>query len=133
MVVLVMFRSVREDLDGVRGQEGGKEEDGDTPEDAEPGLQRDVHFHRAVRAHTPHQPGHQRHGPRPHHAVHHVTTDHVTGSRDVMDHDRLGRNDKIGQLVLSSKSGAMEMKHWNEMFAKSRQAVAKWHILKDFG
>jgi len=56
---------------------------------------------------------------------------HVTGS-DVMDHDRLGRNDKIGQLVLGTKSGAMEVKHWNEMFAKSRQAVPKWHILKDF-
>jgi len=50
----------------------------------------------------------------------------------VMDHDRLGRNDKIGQLVLGSKSGSMEVKHWNEMFAKSRQAVPKWHILKDF-
>jgi len=29
-----------------------------------------------------------------------------------MDHDRLGRNDKIGQLVLGTKSGAMEVKHW---------------------
>jgi len=45
-----------------------------------------------------------------------------------MDHDRLGRNDKIGQLVLGSKSGSMEVKHWNEMFAKSRQAVPKWHV-----
>ena len=28
------FRSVREDLDDVRGQEGGEEEDGDTSEDS---------------------------------------------------------------------------------------------------
>jgi len=50
----------------------------------------------------------------------------------VMDHDRVGRNDKIGQIILSSKSGAMEVKHWNEMFANSRKHVSKWHILKDF-
>ena len=31
------------------------------------------------------------------------------------------------------KSGPMEVKHWNEMFAKSRQEVIQWHILKDFG
>ena len=69
---------------------------------------------------------------RDHVTTHDLTTpDHVTRP-DVMDHDRLGRNDKIGQLVLGSKSGSMEVKHWNEMFAKSRQAVPKWHILKDF-
>jgi Ca2+-dependent lipid-binding protein len=50
----------------------------------------------------------------------------------VMDHDRIGRNDKIGQLVLGTKSGPMEVRHWNEMFAKCRQPVAKWHMLKDF-
>ena len=50
----------------------------------------------------------------------------------VMDYDRVGRNDKIGQIILGSKSGAMEVKHWNEMFAKSRTPVAKWHILKEF-
>lgn len=50
----------------------------------------------------------------------------------VMDYDRLGRNELIGQVVLGSKSGPMEVKHWNEMFAKSRQPVAQWHLLKDF-
>eukprot|EP00914_Ancora_sagittata_P010845 GHVO01021154.1.p1 GENE.GHVO01021154.1~~GHVO01021154.1.p1 ORF type:complete len:195 (+),score=30.41 GHVO01021154.1:561-1145(+) len=53
-------------------------------------------------------------------------------SISVMDYDRLGRNELIGQIVLGSKSGPMEVKHWNEMFAKSRQPVAQWHILKDF-
>ena len=51
----------------------------------------------------------------------------------VMDYDRMGRNELIGQIVLGTKSGPMEVKHWNEMFAKSRQPVAQWHILKDFG
>jgi len=50
----------------------------------------------------------------------------------VMDYDRMGRNEAIGQLVLGAKSGPIEMKHWNEMFAKTRQPVMQWHILKDF-
>lgn len=50
----------------------------------------------------------------------------------VMDYDRMGRNEAIGQLVLGSKSGPIEVKHWNEMFAKTRQPVTQWHILKDF-
>lgn len=49
----------------------------------------------------------------------------------VMDYDRVGRNEPIGQLVLGTKSGPMELKHWNEMFAKSRTDVIKWHLLKD--
>ena len=51
----------------------------------------------------------------------------------VMDYDRMGRNEPIGQLVLGAKSGPIEMKHWNEMFAKPRQSVVQWHILKHLG
>jgi len=51
----------------------------------------------------------------------------------VMDYDRMGRNESIGQLVLGAKSGPIEMKHWNEMFAKPRQAVVQWHLLKNLG
>jgi len=51
----------------------------------------------------------------------------------VMDYDRLGRNEPIGQLVLGAKSGPIEMKHWNEMFAKPRQSVVQWHLLKNLG
>ena len=49
----------------------------------------------------------------------------------VMDYDRMGRNEPIGQLVLGAKSGPIEMKHWNEMFAKPRQSVVQWHMLKN--
>ena len=49
-----------------------------------------------------------------------------------MDYDKFGRNELIGQFVLGSKSGPSEVKHWNEMFSKSRTAVAQWHMLKDF-
>jgi len=51
----------------------------------------------------------------------------------VMDYDRMGRNEEIGQVVLGSKSGPMEVKHWNEMFSKTKQTVTQWHVLKDFG
>lgn len=51
----------------------------------------------------------------------------------VMDYDRMGRNELIGQITLGSKSGPLETKHWNEMFQKSRQQVSQWHILKEFG
>uniref|UniRef100_A0A803YG55 Synaptotagmin-7 n=1 Tax=Meleagris gallopavo TaxID=9103 RepID=A0A803YG55_MELGA len=42
----------------------------------------------------------------------------------VMDKDRLSRNDVIG------KSGPGEVKHWKDMIARPRQAVAQWHQLK---
>ena len=49
----------------------------------------------------------------------------------VMDHDTMGRNELIGQVVLSSKSGPTEVKHWNEMFAKTRQPTERWHVLRN--
>lgn len=49
----------------------------------------------------------------------------------VMDFDKLGRNELIGKLVLGSRSGPTEMKHWNDMVSKPRQSVSQWHILKD--
>lgn len=50
----------------------------------------------------------------------------------VMDFDRCGRNEAIGQLLLGSKSAPNEVKHWNEMFSKARQDVSQWHVLRDF-
>ncbi|XP_062569924.1 synaptotagmin-7-like [Saccostrea cucullata] len=49
----------------------------------------------------------------------------------VMDFDKVGRNEMIGKIVLSSKSGPLETRHWNDMITKPRQQVAQWHLLKD--
>uniref|UniRef100_G1N011 Synaptotagmin-7 n=1 Tax=Meleagris gallopavo TaxID=9103 RepID=G1N011_MELGA len=47
----------------------------------------------------------------------------------VMDKDRLSRNDVIGK-VGHRCSGPGEVKHWKDMIARPRQAVAQWHQLK---
>ncbi|KAL8606809.1 hypothetical protein ACOMHN_049638 [Nucella lapillus] len=49
----------------------------------------------------------------------------------VMDFDRVGRNELIGKVNLSCRSGPMETRHWNDMAAKPRQQVAQWHLLKE--
>ncbi|XP_042343594.1 synaptotagmin-7-like [Plectropomus leopardus] len=48
----------------------------------------------------------------------------------VMDKDRLSRNDVIGKIYLSWKSGPAEVKHWKDMMGRPRNAVAQWHALK---
>ncbi|XP_052242668.1 synaptotagmin-7-like isoform X3 [Dreissena polymorpha] len=48
-----------------------------------------------------------------------------------MDYDKLGRNEMIGKVLLGSKSGPLETRHWNDMISKPRQPVAQWHLLKD--
>lgn len=48
----------------------------------------------------------------------------------VMDYDNFSQNDMIGQVMLGPRSGPAEMKHWNDMISKPRQAVAQWHLLK---
>jgi len=49
-----------------------------------------------------------------------------------MDHDHIGPNELIGRIVIGSKSGPNEMKHWNEMLARPRIPIERWHVLKDF-
>lgn len=49
----------------------------------------------------------------------------------VMDFDKVGRNEMIGKVMLGSKSGPLESRHWNDMITKPRQQVAQWHLLKD--
>uniref|UniRef100_A0A3Q3X3V9 Synaptotagmin-7 n=1 Tax=Mola mola TaxID=94237 RepID=A0A3Q3X3V9_MOLML len=48
----------------------------------------------------------------------------------VMDKDRLSRNDVIGKIYLSWKSGPAEVKHWKDMIGRPRTAVSQWHALK---
>uniref|UniRef100_A0A8C6WFG3 Synaptotagmin-7 n=1 Tax=Neogobius melanostomus TaxID=47308 RepID=A0A8C6WFG3_9GOBI len=48
----------------------------------------------------------------------------------VMDKDKLSRNDVIGKIYLSWKSGPAEVKHWKDMMGHPRTVVAQWHALK---
>ncbi|XP_056268697.1 synaptotagmin-7b [Pseudoliparis swirei] len=48
----------------------------------------------------------------------------------VMDKDRLSRNDVIGKIYLSWKSGPAEVKHWKDMMGRPRTPVSQWHALK---
>uniref|UniRef100_A0A674N3B4 Synaptotagmin-7 n=1 Tax=Takifugu rubripes TaxID=31033 RepID=A0A674N3B4_TAKRU len=48
----------------------------------------------------------------------------------VMDKDKLSRNDVIGKIYLSWKSGPAEVKHWKDMMGHPRTAVSQWHSLK---
>lgn len=48
----------------------------------------------------------------------------------VMDFDRWAKNELIGEIILSSRSGAREIKHWNEAVYKQNQMVPEWHPLK---
>jgi len=53
-------------------------------------------------------------------------------SISVMDHDHIGSNELIGRIVVGSRSGPIEMKHWNEMLARPRIPIERWHVLKNF-
>jgi len=57
---------------------------------------------------------------------------HTALSISVIDHDVFGPNDLIGKVVIGSRSGPNEMKHWNEMLSRPRIPIERWHILKDF-
>lgn len=49
----------------------------------------------------------------------------------VMDHDKVGRNEAIGKIMLGKAgSGTSETKHWSDMITKPRQNVVQWHRLK---
>ncbi|XP_076344368.1 synaptotagmin-7-like [Tachypleus tridentatus] len=50
----------------------------------------------------------------------------------VMDFDTVGRNEAIGQVILSSRSGPTETKHWGDMLSKPRSPISQWHRLKNF-
>ncbi len=48
----------------------------------------------------------------------------------VVDYDRVGASEPIGQVLLGCDQKGAELKHWSEMLATPRRPVAQWHTLK---
>ena len=48
----------------------------------------------------------------------------------VVDYDRVGASEPIGQILLGSDVKGAELKHWSDMLATPRRPVAQWHTLK---
>ena len=47
----------------------------------------------------------------------------------VMDYDKWGRNELIGEVLLSKRSRKNEIRHWNEALYKPNQTITEWHEL----
>lgn len=48
----------------------------------------------------------------------------------VSDYDRVGSNERIGQVIIGSQATGAGLKHWTEMLATPRRSVAQWHTLQ---
>lgn len=48
----------------------------------------------------------------------------------VVDYDRVGASEPIGQVLLGCEQKGPEGKHWSEMLQTPRRPVAQWHTLK---
>ncbi|EFO87952.1 hypothetical protein GCK72_018984 [Caenorhabditis remanei] len=53
---------------------------------------------------------------------------HVT----VSDYDRVGSNERIGQVIIGTCATGVALKQWNDMLATPRRSVAQWHTLVPF-
>lgn len=49
----------------------------------------------------------------------------------VIDYDRVGGNEPIGEVELGCMAKGAELRHWSEMLATPRRPIAKWHTLKE--
>uniref|UniRef100_A0A7E4VK70 Synaptotagmin-1 n=1 Tax=Panagrellus redivivus TaxID=6233 RepID=A0A7E4VK70_PANRE len=50
----------------------------------------------------------------------------------VSDYDRVGSNERIGQVIIGPTSNGPGNKHWNDMLQTPRRSVAQWHTLEPF-
>ncbi|KAI6188910.1 C2 calcium-dependent membrane targeting domain containing protein [Aphelenchoides besseyi] len=50
----------------------------------------------------------------------------------VSDYDRVGSNERIGQVIIGSQATGAGLKHWTDMLATPRRSVAAWHVLQPF-
>jgi len=53
---------------------------------------------------------------------------HITCS----DYDRVGSNERIGQVIIGSQTTGPGLKQWQDMLATPRRSVAQWHTLQPF-
>lgn len=50
----------------------------------------------------------------------------------VSDYDRVGSNERIGQVIIGSQATGAGAKHWQDMIATPRRSVPQWHTLMPF-
>ncbi|MFH4982735.1 hypothetical protein AB6A40_009444 [Gnathostoma spinigerum] len=50
----------------------------------------------------------------------------------VSDYDRVGSNERIGQVVIGNNANGIALKQWQDMLATPRRSVAQWHTLMPF-
>ncbi|KAI6225220.1 C2 calcium-dependent membrane targeting domain containing protein [Aphelenchoides fujianensis] len=50
----------------------------------------------------------------------------------VSDYDRVGSNERIGQVIIGGQANGAGLKHWNDMLQTPRRSVAAWHVLVPF-
>ena len=63
-----------------------------------------------------------------------VPADKIKASRvllQVMDYDKLSKDDVIGVVELGHKTGQLTSNHWSEMLASKGRPVAHWHKLQE--
>jgi len=53
---------------------------------------------------------------------------HIT----VSDYDRVGSNERIGQVIIGAQAQGPGLKQWQDMLATPRRSVAQWHTLQPF-
>ena len=50
----------------------------------------------------------------------------------VLDHDRVTKNEIIGRLVIGrDEEGEAESQHWKEIMQNPRKQIAEWHKLTE--
>lgn len=50
----------------------------------------------------------------------------------VSDYDRVGSNERIGQVIIGAQASGAGAKHWQDMIATPRRSVPQWHTLIPF-
>lgn len=57
--------------------------------------------------------------------------DRVSLEFQVLDHDRVVKNEVIGKLEIGEKACPAAEKHWKKVSASPRRQIAEWHKLRE--